>query len=127
MTKNLNSDEHVKNSCLKKTLWTIFDCSKNRFDRLKITFNRSSSDRASIEPGRFKPNFNRNFDWLEIGSIDWKYGKIKFLKNRAILCRNSSKHSILWIECMSIRWNVFQKQLYWAQISQKQDFQSIFP
>ena len=55
----------------------------------------------------------------EIGSIDWKSRKNKFLKNRAILCRNSSKHDILWIECMSMRWNVFQKHLYWTQISQK--------
>ena len=31
----------------------------------------------------------------ETGSIDQKFGKIKFLKNKAILCRNSSKHSIL--------------------------------
>ena len=31
----------------------------------------------------------------ETGSIDRKSGKIKFLKNKAILCRNSSKLSIL--------------------------------
>ena len=39
------------------------------------------------------------------GSIDRKFGKYNFLKNKAILCRNSSKHSILWIKCMSMRWN----------------------
>ena len=42
-------------------------------------------------------------------SIDWKYGKKKFLKNRAILCKNSSNHSISWMKCMSMRLKVFQK------------------
>ena len=36
-----------------------------------------------------------------------------------ILCRNSLKHSILWIKCMSMRWNAFQKYLFWTQFSQK--------
>ena len=55
----------------------------------------------------------------ETSSIDRKCRKINFLKNKAILCKNSLKHSILWIECMSMRWNAFQKHLYWTQISQK--------
>ena len=35
-----------------KTHWPIFDWLKIRFDRLKINFNRSSTNQALIEPGR---------------------------------------------------------------------------
>ena len=57
----------------------------------------------------------------ETDSINLQYGKIIFLKNRAILlCRNFSKHSILWIKCMSMRWNAFQKHYL------PKKFQSIF-
>ena len=60
-------------------------------------------------------------------SIDRKSRKIKFLKNRAILCRNSSKHSISWMKCMSMRLKVFQKPLNLTQIFQKQNFHSNCP
>ena len=103
----------------KKTFWTIFDCSKNKFDQLKITFDWSSSDRASIQLSKFKPNFNHNFNQSKDRFYRLKIWKKQNLKNRAILYRNSSKHNILWIECMSMRWNAFQKHLYWTQISQK--------
>ena len=54
-------------------------------------FNRSSIDRLLIETGRFKQkNLIAISIGRETGLIDQKSGKIKFLKNRAILCRNSS-------------------------------------
>ena len=100
---------------------------KKPSDRFSIDKKRGLIDRklvlidlAPIEAGKFKPksliaiSISR-----ETGSIDRKSGKNKFLKNKAILCRNTSKHNILWIKCMSMRWNVFQKHLYWTQISQK--------
>ena len=49
--------------------------------------------------------------------IESKFRSIKILekpifwKTKQIFCRNSSKHSILWIKCMSMRWNAFQKTL----------------
>ena len=86
-------------------------------------FNRSSIDRLLIEPGRFKQkNLIAISIGRETGLIDQKSGKIKFLKNRAILCRNSSKHSISWMKCISIRLKVFQKHLNSTQIFQRQDF-----
>ena len=60
-------------------------------------------------------------------SIDRKSRKIKFLKNKANLCRNSSKHDISWMKCMNMRLKVFQKHLNLTQIFQKQNFQSICP
>ena len=85
-----NEFEHVKNSFL-KTLYTIFDWSK-------IRFNRSSINRASIETNRGWSKF------LIAILIDWKIGSIDrnsrnfffFWKIKAILCRNSSKHWIWW-------------------------------
>ena len=101
-----------KNQVFKKTLYKIFDQSKIRFDWSNI-------NRASIET---------NKGWPKIliailidqkkGLIDRNSGKNKFLKNTTILYRNSSKHWILWIKCMSIRWNVFQKQKFWTQFFQ---------
>ena len=44
-----------------KTHWPIFDWSKNRFDRSKITFDWSSINWVAIEPGRFKPSFLSQF------------------------------------------------------------------
>ena len=111
----------------------INDAKKNRLVKyLKIENFSVSIDRASIEyqlsQVEAKLEKSKNFDWLKI-TLDrskiWK--KTKFLKNRAILCRNSSKHCILWIECMSMKWNVFQKHLYSTQIFQKHIFESICP
>ena len=103
--------EHVKIR-FEKTLYTIFDWSKIRFDWSNI-------NRASIET---------NKGWPKIliailidqkkGLIDRNSGKNKFLKNTTILYRNSSKHWILWIKCMCMRWNVFQKQKFWTQFFQ---------
>ena len=86
-------------------------------------FDRSSINWIPIESGR---SWNFSID-RKSHLINRKSGKTKFLKNRIILCRNSSKHSILWIECMSMRWNVFQKHLYSTQIFQKHIFESICP
>ena len=107
-----------KTKVLKKTLYTTFDWSKNRFDRSKmfrLIQHQSSTDRnrqrltkilIAILIGRETSSINRNS------------GKNKFLKNKANLCRNSSKYRILWIKCMSMRWNAFQKHLFWTQFSQ---------
>ena len=109
--------EHVRIKCFKK-VYTIFDWSKNRFDRSKML--RLIQYQSSID--------RNNRGWLKIliaisidrktGSIDRNFGKNFFLKNKAILCRNSSKHWILWIKCMSMRWNVFHKHKFWTQFSQ---------
>ena len=64
------------------------------FDWSKITFNWSNNDRniqsqtktlIAISIGR------------ETGSIDRNSRKNNFLKNRAILCKNSSKHSKMYV------------------------------
>ena len=59
--------------------------------------------------------FPENFGLALCISIDWNSGKNSFLKIKAKYCRNSSKHWILWIKCMSMRWNAFQKHLFWTQ------------
>ena len=103
-------------------------CMKKKFSQRLgnwkfFIFNRSSIDRLLIESGRFKQkNLIAISIGRETGLIDQKSGKIKFLKNRAILCRNSSKHSISWMKCISIRLKVFQKHLNSTQIFQRQDF-----
>ena len=76
-------------------------------------FDWSSINRASIETNRGWPKIliAISIDWKTY-SIDWNSTKNKFLKNKAILCRNSSKHWILWIKCMSMRWNIFQKHKF---------------
>ena len=93
-------------------------CMKKKFGQIlknwKIfSFDRLSIDQIPIESGRFKPKI---LIAISIGqktsSIDWKSVKHNFWKNRVILCRNFSKHWILWIKCMSIRWNAFQKHLF---------------
>ena len=53
--KSLNSDRTREKLMILKTLWTIFDWSKIRFDRSKFTFDWTSNDREAIEPGKFKP------------------------------------------------------------------------
>ena len=55
--KSWNSDEHMKSLSFLKTLWTIFDWSKIRLDRSKITFDWSRRNWAAIETVRFKPKF----------------------------------------------------------------------
>ena len=59
------SEEQVKKPVLKKTLWTIFDQLKIRFDRSKITFDWSSINQAVIEPRKFKPSFLSQFRSIE--------------------------------------------------------------
>ena len=117
-----------------KTFWKVsWTCENQVFKKLSIRFsidrklgsiNRkcfdwSSINRASIETNRGWPKIliAISIDWKTY-SIDWNSGKNKFLKNKAILCRNSSKHWILWIKCMSMRWNIFQKHKFWTQFSQ---------
>ena len=78
--EKLNSEEHVKNSCFKKkTLWTIFDWSKNKFNRSKITFDQSSIDRARQIQTKFLIAISFG---QATSSIDRKSRKIKFLKNK---------------------------------------------
>ena len=71
-------------------------------------------------------NFLSQFRLVErqIRSIE-NLEKNRFLKNRGILCRNSSKHRISWMKCMSMRLKVFQKHLNSTDIFQKQVFQPI--
>ena len=90
----------------KKTLYTTLDWSKNRFDRSKMLWliqHQSSTNR----------NRQKLTKILIAISIGWKTGLInqnsrkKKLKIKANLCRNSSKHWLLWIKCMSMRWSAF--------------------
>ena len=97
-----------------KKLYTIFDRLKIRFDRskmLRLIQYQSSIDRNNR--GWLKILIAISID-IKTGSIDRNFGKKKILKNKAILCRNSSKHWILWIKCMSMRWNVFHKHKFWT-------------
>ena len=52
--ENLNSEEHVKNSCFKKKLSEQFSIDQKTS---LIDQKLHSINRALIEPGRFKPNF----------------------------------------------------------------------
>ena len=102
-----------------KILWTIFDWSKKRFDRSKML--RLIQHQTSTYRNRQKLTkilIAILIGW-EIGSIDRNSRKNKILKIKAILCKNSSKHWILWIKCMNVRWNAFQKHLFWTQFSPK--------
>ena len=117
--KNTWKSHVLKNSLnnfrlIKKQVWSIQNYSR-------IIQHQSSIDRARhiqtkilivISIGRATSSINR------------KSRKIKFLKNKANLCRNSSKHGISWMRCMSMRLKVFQKHLNLTQIFQKQNFQS---
>ena len=116
--------------CLfKKTWFTTFDWSK-------INFNCSKQTKASLkiwkqfrliekQIGSIEANigFLKNFKTL---SIDWKTDWInrnrqmptKFLRKNTVLknlkthFRNTSKHWNWWTKCMSMWWNVFQKQSF---------------
>ena len=117
-----------ENQVFQKTLYTIFDWSKTRFDwskhtepsqefliAISIDWKTNSIDRNTQSQAK---NFNRNFD-LSKNTFDWsKFWKNRVLKIKAKNCKNSSKHWILWIKCMSMRWNAFQKHLFWTQFSQ---------
>ena len=79
-----------------KTWFTIFDWSKINFDWSKLT-------EAHI-------NFQLQFRLIEEQVRSIKIvKKNEFLKNNWFWCRLSSKHWILCIKCMSMRWNAFQK------------------
>ena len=71
--------EHVKNLWFKKNLWTIFDWSKNRFDRSKITFNWSRTNRAKQIQNKILIVISIG---RETGLIDWNSGKTKFWKTK---------------------------------------------
>ena len=98
--KSLNT---WKTKVFKKTLCTTFDWSKNRLDQSKMLWliqHQLSTDQNRQRLTKILIAIS--IDW-ETGSIDQNSGKNKFLKNKADLCRNSSKHRILWIKCMSMR------------------------
>ena len=95
----------------------------------KVSLNKSNSVLKKKHDSRFSIDQNFRFEWskqteahlkfLIAISIDWKTasidrnsGKNTFLKTQQILCRNFSKHWILWIKCMSMRWNSFQKHKF---------------
>ena len=112
--KSLNSEEHVRNSVLKKTLYTTFDWSKNRFSRskmLRLIQNQSSIDRNTRNQTKILIAISIGRKTLSIGQ---NFGKNSFLKIKAKYYRNSSKYWILWIKCISMRWNAFQKHLFWT-------------
>ena len=113
------SDEHVKLKVFKKlSMRFSIDRKLGLIDQkcLRLIQQRSSTDRNTQNQTKFLIAISID---RETGSIDQNSGKSNFLKNKAILCRNSSKHSILWVKCMSMRWNAFQKHLFWTQFSQK--------
>ena len=78
--KKFESDWTREKNFLKKTLYTIFDWSKVRFDRSKVP----SIDPEPIEQqsnwSDSNQNFNHIFDWSKTYSIDWKSGKHNFWK-----------------------------------------------
>ena len=89
-----------------KTWFTIFDWSKISFDWSKQTeaskkflkqFQLIKKPIGSIEANRGSQNF-------------WE--KKQFLKITNTHFRNTSKHWNWWTKCMSMWWNVFQKQLF---------------
>ena len=117
--KKFESDWTRENSVFKKLCMRFsIDRKLDSIDRkcLRLIQNQSSSDWNGQIQTKILIAFSIG---RAIGSIDQKFGKQNFLKNKAILCRKFSKHSILWIKCMSMRWNALQKHLYWTQISQK--------
>ena len=91
--------------------WKFFSCDRSRIDR------------TSIESGILKPKIliailiDR-----KTGSIDQNSGKKRFLKNKALLCRNSSRHGISWMKCMSMKLKVFQKHLNLTKTSKSKFF-----
>ena len=116
--KSLKVIEHVKTQSFQKlSLRCSIDWKLDSINRKcpRLIQKQSSSDRNGQIQTKILIAFSIS---RATSSIGRKSRKIKFLKNRAVLCRNSLKHSILWIKCMSMRWNAFQKQLYWIQISQ---------
>ena len=86
-------------------------------------FDWPNINRVSIKTNRSRPKtlIAVSID-RKIGSIDRNFGKNKLKKKKPVLYRNSSKHWILRIKCMSMRWNVFQKQKFWTQFSQNLRF-----
>ena len=96
--------EHVRNKVFIK-LSIQFSIDKKldsiNWKCLRLIQKQSSSDWNDQIQTKILITF---FISRETVSIDRKSGKHNFfLKNRAILCKNSSKYSILWIKCMSMR------------------------
>ena len=115
--------EHVKIR-FEKTLYKIFDWSKIRFDWTKML--RLNKYQSSIDQNgqRMTKVFNRNFVWLKNRFNQSKFWKKQIFekKNKLVLCRNPSKHWILRIKCMSMRWNVFQKHKFLTKFSKNLRF-----
>ena len=83
----------------KKKLIHNFRLIENQFRLIEI--NRGSLKIFNVI------SIDGKIDW-----INWNFGKIIVLKTQQILWINSLKHWILWIKCMSMRWNVFPKHKF---------------
>ena len=79
----------------KLSMWFSIDRNLDSIDRkcLLLIQQQLSTDRNRQNQTKFLIAISIG---RETGLIDWNSGKINFLKNKAILCKNSSKHSILW-------------------------------
>ena len=105
--------EHVINSIFKKL--SIRFSTGRKLDSISWKcFDWSNTNWAPIETD--KDSYQILITILidrKTGSISQNSGKISFLKNTTLLCRNSLKHWILWRKkkSMSMRWNAFSKTL----------------
>ena len=91
--------DHVKTQGFKKlSIRFSIDQKIDSIDRKSLSIDPTAMSRSNSKQNLIAFSIGRDTD-----SIDRKSGKHNFLKNRAILCRNSSKHSILQIKYMSMR------------------------
>ena len=125
--QSLNSEEHVRNSVLKKTLYTIFDWSKNRFDcskMLRLIQNQSSIDWNTQKQTKILIAISIGWKTLSIGR---NYGKNSFLKIKAKYCRYSSKALNFMNKMHEYEMKCFSKTLVWNPVFPKLRFSNNSP
>ena len=106
--KSLNSMKNTWENSFKNTHYPNFDQSKLSLDQSRNRFNQSSTSRAR----QIQINFFITISISqETDSIDWKSGKLKFLKNRAIFLQNIPKTQYFMNEIHEYEIKSFSKTL----------------
>ena len=128
--------QEIRRKTTKNLLWSLAESERERekvlkkwFEQVKFEFFKNLIlDVWLIETTvlidqnrqRLHQNFKHNFYWTKdrLDQLKFWKNRIFFLKNKSVFEKNSSKHWILGIKYMSMRWNVFPKHKFWTQFSQ---------
>ena len=130
---DFNEKKKDKRDLLKlddKNPWEI--CGRKRQNRLRLHWSKNSLNKMTNmwEKFLFKDiPWQISISW-KLVSVDWKFGKLKFLKKKKsnfIQKLLNFIHNISWMKCMSMRLKVCQKHMNSTQIFQEQYFQPFLP